>query len=69
MEASVPPSQLPATNALRTRPAEIINTGCERRPSSPLTPAQLVTVHPVQSPEGSPQGKEHGQEERPEKNF
>ena len=69
MEASVPPSQLPATNALRTHPAEIINAGCERRPSSPLTPAQLVTVHPVQSPEGSPRGKEHGQEERPEKDF
>ena len=69
MEASDPLSQLPATKALRTRPAEIINTGCEWRPSSPLTPAQLVTVHPVQSPEGSPQGKGCRQEERPEKDF
>lgn len=69
MEASDPLSQLPATKALRTQPAEIINAGCEWRPSSPLTPAQLLTVHPVQSPERSRRGKECGQEGRPEKDL
>lgn len=37
-------SRLPATTALRIRPAEIINAGCERRSSSPFDSGSVCHV-------------------------
>lgn len=44
MVVSVPPSELPATIALGTCPAEIINTGCIRRSLSPFDASSVCHV-------------------------